>query len=388
LGAPARTSPLIRTVDRILRVIPSWVDIVLAALAAAGLLVGAAALRQTRRARRLERDRRRLAADVGLLQSALLPVLPPAIGGARVTAAYRPAAGLAAGGDFFDVFALADGRTALILGDMAGHGREIVPFTALVRYSLRAYLEAGLAPRVALQVAATVLEAQLGGHMVTAVVAVFDADAGLLTYSCAGHPPPLLGHGVPPVTATSSPPIAAGVATGRRQTTVELPAGSSACFYTDGVADVRVGDGRLGSEDLAAQLKALGSRASADDLLRSVVRNSDAQPDDMAVCVLAPLAGNPGSRHDVVEELELDAEMLSDGRVARFLADCTVSEAAASEATRAAAEMVSQKDGAVLVVRRGEAVSVRVVRPRTAVLPVARQVARPPAAATQVTAAG
>ncbi len=376
--APEPSSPLVRTVERILEVIPGWVGITLAALAAGGLLLGTAALRQTLRARRLERDRRRLVADVGLLQSALLPAVPEQVGRARVTTAYRPAEGLAAGGDFFDVFALSGGRTAVILGDMAGHGREIVPFTALVRYSLRAYLEAGLVPRAALQVASSVLESQLGGHMVAATVAVFDPEAGLLTYACAGQAQPLLGPSAPqPVTATSSAPIGAGVITGRRQTTVGLPAGSAACFYTDGVADVRVDDHRLGTEALAARFDALGASTSADELLRAVVRGSDAQPDDMAVCLLAPLPGAADPRPGVVEELELDAEMLADGRAARFLAACGVAPAGTAAAERSAAEMVSRRGSAVLVVRRSEAgASVRVDRPLTAMLPAARR-ARP-----------
>jgi hypothetical protein len=379
--APARhphasqpSSPLIRRVERILKVLPGWVGIVLAALLAGGLLLGTAALRQTLRARRLERDRRRLAADVGLLQSALLPTLPEQVGHARVSAAYRPAAGLAAGGDFFDVFALPGGRTALILGDMAGHGREIVPFTALVRYSLRAYLEAGLAPRTALQVASTVLEAQLAGHMVAASVAVFDPEAGLLTYACAGQSQPLLGPSTPStVTAVSSPPIGAGVLTGRRQTTVGLPPGSAACFCTDGVADVCIADRRLGPEALAAQFAALGPAATADELLASVVRASDSQPDDMAVCLLAPLPGSAQPGPEVVEELEVDAEMLADGRAARFLAACSMGSAAAAAAERSVAEMVARRGSAILVVRRGDAgVEWRVDRPPTAILPAAR----------------
>ena len=366
--------PLIRNVEHILKVVPGWVRIALAALAAVGLLLLAGALHQALRARRLEHDRRRLAADVGLLQSALLPAVADHVGRARVSTAYRPADGLAAGGDFFDVFALADGRTALILGDMAGHGREIVPFTALVRYSLRAYLEAGLAPRVVLQVASTVLESQLGGHMVAAAVAVFAPDTGRLTYACAGQAQPLLASTLPPsVMAVSSPPIGAGAVTGRRQTTVTLAPGSAACFYTDGVADVRVADRRMGPDAVAARFVALGPDADADALLRDVVRASDSQPDDMAVCVLAPLPGAAEPAPEVVEELELDAELLADGRATRFLAACSVESSAAAAALLAAAELIARRGGAVLVVRRAATgATVGVDQPRAAILPVGR----------------
>ena len=170
------------------------------------------------RSHRLEQTRRRLVEDVGLLQAALLPALPERVGAACVSAAYLPAEGVAAGGDFFDAFELGDGRTCVIVGDVAGHGRESVPLTAHVHYTLRAYLEAGLSPREALHVGATALGPRLGERTVTAVVGIYDPVTGGLTYACAGHPPPVVagrehnagdrvlfaaargraGHGAPP----------------------------------------------------------------------------------------------------------------------------------------------------------------------------------------------
>jgi hypothetical protein len=44
----------------------------------------------------------------------------------------------------------------VLVGDVAGHGREVVPLTALVRYNVRAYLEAGLSPRSTVHVGAHV----------------------------------------------------------------------------------------------------------------------------------------------------------------------------------------------------------------------------------------
>jgi hypothetical protein len=91
---------------------------------------------QGRRARSLAGQRAALLSDVGVLQAALLPAVPGNLGELDVTVAYRPAQGLAAGGDFLDVFSLSSERT-VIIGDVSGHGRESLIQAALVRYTLR-----------------------------------------------------------------------------------------------------------------------------------------------------------------------------------------------------------------------------------------------------------
>jgi hypothetical protein len=371
-------SAIARTVVEVLEVIPLRLRIALAALTAIGFVLGVAALVQARRLRGLERQRGRLAADVGVLQSALLPVLPERIGGARVTAAYRPAEGLAGGGDFFDGFELPGGRTAVLVGDVAGHGRDVVPVTALVRYSLRAYLEAGLEPRAALAVASDVLGAQLDGRLVTVVVAIFDPAAGRLTYACAGHwPPALLGVPFVPLTVCASPPLGAGVPTGRRQTTVALPPGAAACLYTDGLADVVRGPDRLGLDAVARELHAVGPGADAADLLDRIVRLSDRQPDDMAVCLLTALPGGGDGGLERLELLEGGPPALRGARVERYLRECGVDPGDVAPALAAARAIAARAGTAVLEVRCDPSgARALAVAPDPPALPVGRAGAR------------
>ena len=151
------------TITKIVDVVPTAVRELIAALLALALALAARSRVAALRARRLERQRAQLLEDVGLLQAALLPIPPARLGPVGTSAAYEPAAGPGAGGDFYDVFALDDGQLAIIVGDVSGHGRQALPHTALVRFTLRAYLEAGLSPRDAVQTAGAVLERQLGG---------------------------------------------------------------------------------------------------------------------------------------------------------------------------------------------------------------------------------
>ena len=277
------------------------------------------------RARRLERQRAQLLEDVGLLQAALLPVPPDRLGPVGTSAAYRPADGPGAGGDFYDVFALGDGRLAVIVGDVSGHGRQALPHTALVRFTLRAYLEAGLSPRSAVQTAGAVLERQLGDSFATVAAATYQPRDRLLVYACAGHPPPVVlgARSLAPVTVCSAPPIGVGMRTGTRQTTVSLPGSGQVCFHTDGLTDARVGAELFGELRLARTLAELGPRATAAALLDRVAEETDARPDDMAACLLC-LEGDAGAPTVLVEELELDREAAAGARTKQFLLACGV----------------------------------------------------------------
>ncbi len=57
--------------------------------------------------------------------------------GLEVAAYYQHASPDEVGGDFYDLFPLADGRWALFLGDVCGKGAEAAAVTSLTRYTLR-----------------------------------------------------------------------------------------------------------------------------------------------------------------------------------------------------------------------------------------------------------
>jgi len=329
--------------------VPDWSKPIIIALLLLAAWFGVRSRLAAVRARRLERQRTLLLRDVGAMQAALVPEVPALLGGLAVSVAYRPAEGPAAGGDFYDLFAPEPGKVAMMLGDVAGHGHSALTHAALTRYTLRAYLQAGLEPRAALALAGRVVADPLGERYATVAVGVFDAAAGTLTYSLAGHPPPIVNdpQAREPVTRCSSPPVGWGAPTGRRQTTISLPAGAAACFFSDGLIEARSAGELLGRERLREIVAGLGSEPQASDLLERVRAASEGAPDDMVACVLSPEATAAGGCIHV-EELEADPKALCKDEVRRFLEECLLPASEAATVIEQARAIADSYGSAVL----------------------------------------
>lgn len=329
--------------------VPDWSKpiILLLLLLAIGFAVRAALA--TRRARRLEAQQATMRSDLDEMQKALVPAVPERIGALAVSVAYRPADGPAAGGDFYDLFSLDGGKVAIVVGDVVGHGREAVAQAALTRYTLRAYLQAGLEPRAALALAGSVLTTPAEMRFATVVVAVHDGATGRLTYACAGHPPPIaVGFEVPePITVCCSAPICCDLPTGRRQTVLSLPEAAGLCFFSDGLPEARTPDGLLGRERLASLLAELGPATKAPTLIERVREEAPATTDDMVACIVSSTTRGPVST-GTTEELETDPEMLESPRVKRFLEACGLDRRQV-ESSLAQARELSRRDGRALV---------------------------------------
>ncbi len=305
------------------------------------------------RARRLEGQRAVLLGDLDAMQAALVPAIPPRLGDVAVSVAYRPADGPAAGGDFYDVFALEPGKVAIVLGDVAGHGRGALTQAALTRYTLRAYMQAGLEPRAALALAGSVLSEPGEMQFATVVVAIYDSVAGSVTYASGGHPPPIsIGFQTPePPTVCCSAPVGCHLPTGRRQTTIAVPPGGRVCFFSDGLLEARTADGLLGRERLAELAAQLDPGDSAASLLERVRDDAQATPDDMVACIVSGAVGAPAPGAHV-EELEVDRDVLERATLPVFLDACRVRAGELAPLLARARELVEQRGTALLRIER------------------------------------
>ncbi|HXD57735.1 MAG TPA: PP2C family protein-serine/threonine phosphatase [Thermoleophilaceae bacterium] len=279
---------------RIVHALPAAVEVALIALVVIASLMSIDAYLQGRRARRLKRQREGLLDDVGLLQAALLPHVPDHAGDLAVSVGYRPAQGLAAGGDFYDVFQLDGNRTGIILGDVSGHGRESLIQAALVRYTLRTLMGEGHSLGEVLARADRYLEAEMGANFATVIVATYDHAGCELRYAKAGHEPPLI-TGLETAGEESATPLGLGLAQEWPEFSHQLMPDETVCFYTDGLKEARRDGEQLGREYIERLVR---SGLDAQQLIARVQADADTAGDDLAAVVLRMDESQPFGRFE------------------------------------------------------------------------------------------
>ncbi len=228
---PWRLGPL----DARLIQVDSW----MASLALTGLTLGAVSAE--RRAARvalqgmLQQTRR----SVETLQAAFLPEHLPQNAGLRCDAFYIAAEreGLI-GGDWYDGFALPDGRFVFSIGDVAGHGLDAAVTAVRLRQGIFAAAFDAESPGEILATVAHDFGSQQDA-LATAVVGIVSPDLKTLSYAIAGHPPPILAGPTMPVRQLEYGGIPLGAGTPVEWVTHEasLEPGGAILFYTDGLTE-------------------------------------------------------------------------------------------------------------------------------------------------------
>ncbi|MCI2239855.1 SpoIIE family protein phosphatase [Paenibacillus sp. TRM 82003] len=224
----------------------------------------------------------------------------PVLAGWSAAAALRPAEGLLAG-DWYDVLPLQDGRYAVVVADVSGHGAR----AGIVAIQLKRLLEAALhlapEPDLALAMAARVFTDE-AERFASCVVAVVDPDSGLVRYANAGHPAPLVlrsdGGAVRlvaeleatgPLLSWLHLDVPGAWSTG----TVSLAPGSMLVVYTDGLTEARPSGStdELGVEGVLEALSGLPEltpQTLVDEALDVARRFSGGRArDDVTLVVLA-----------------------------------------------------------------------------------------------------
>lgn len=264
------------------------------------------------------------------LQRSLLPERLPHIDGVALEARYLPAArGTAIGGDWYDAIALDDGRVAVVVGDVVGHGLRAATVMGQMRNAFRAYALVESSPGATLSRLNRLLAKDETEAMATALYVILDRDTGQLVFSSAGHPPALvLGAGTARyLEGGRSVPLGTSEFAPYRDATAQIEPGSTLLLYTDGLVERR--DTPL--DDRLTQLRSVASVAGGelgdvcDQILGGILGGLNA-PDDVALLAVRPEAVPEGA---LLMRLAADPASLAPlrRRLGRFLATAGASEA-------------------------------------------------------------
>ncbi|MCW2905881.1 MAG: hypothetical protein JWL68_670 [Actinomycetia bacterium] len=228
--------------------------------------------------------------------------------GTRLPSAGLPSAGLlragllradAGGGDFCDVFPVAEGRWRFAVGEGCGAGPATPAVTSLARNGLRILAAAGLSiPAVLDRLNQLILDERAPGTFLTLVHGEIAAGApARILLACAGQPLPLVLRGQGPPESTAAPQPVLGVIEGQGFTAQQVTLGSGDLLLcvTDGVTRRRDGDRLLDDDDGLARLLAACTGLTADvvaDKVHEEVRTFGGHPavDGMAVLVIRAAA--------------------------------------------------------------------------------------------------
>jgi len=237
-----------------------------------------------------------VAADI---QKSFLPEKIPAIKGFDIAATSIPAREV--GGDFYD-FIHKGGTLQFLIADVSGKGVPAALFMALSRIIMRACQVPDDRAEDRLNCADNMIVSNSGsstsGMFVTLFFAELCEDDASLTYSNAGHNPPLLLRSSKGIIGSIEALGVTGPALGMmadmeyKQKTIHLMPGDILLLYTDGIVEAMNGKEELfGLQRLRSSLdsaKRLSAQGIQDSILRDLKKFTEGaeQSDDITSVVI------------------------------------------------------------------------------------------------------
>ncbi len=221
-----------------------------------------------------ERERQKVELETARgIQTSILPDLPAQLNGVRLAHAYLPATEV--GGDFYDVLALEDGRLAVAVGDVAGHGVSsgLVMSMAKSALAVQVTFDPEVEP-VFTTLNRLVFQSARRRLLATLCYALLDPERRELTYASAGHlfPYRLTPAGDVQPLESISYPLGVRPEIRVRVRAARLEPGDCLFLFSDGVVEARApgSDELFGFERLEASL-ARHAPAGVDALRRGVL---------------------------------------------------------------------------------------------------------------------
>ncbi|MFF3378964.1 SpoIIE family protein phosphatase [Streptomyces sp. NPDC002680] len=229
------------------------------------------------------------------LQDSMLPHIPPRMAGCDIATRYLPGTLLGrVGGDWFDSVKLPGARTALVVGDVMGHGLNSAAMMGQLRTAVQTMAAMDIPPAQLLRNLDDLAQRLGDTYLATCLYAVYDPIASELHIANAGHIPPVLVRAEDGGSELLDLPTGAPIGVGGvpfEAVRVRVQPGDRLVMCTDGLVEVRGEDIGVGLATLCES--AAHPAASMDDACDTIIRalnTAGGRKDDVAL-LLARLNG-------------------------------------------------------------------------------------------------
>jgi len=236
-------------------------------------------------ARRMERE----LSEARSFQQMMLPPAHAVVEGVRINARYVACSELC--GDIFDYASAGDGRAAVLVADVSGHGVSAALLTAVVKSAFQSVARDGHEPSAVATRVAENIRTFSDRQFITLIAAVVDRARGELRVVNAGHPPGLLiDHGSGKLTACNpTGPMLSPVFADESwpSETHAITDRQDLLLYTDGVSELSNGKENFSDARIARALQSATN--GGDQLLDAILKalrdfsNGRSQIDDLTM---------------------------------------------------------------------------------------------------------
>jgi serine phosphatase RsbU (regulator of sigma subunit) len=223
------------------------------------------------------------------VQIKFLPKKRPDIKGYEFFDYYRPANHV--GGDYYDYVQLPDGRLAIAVADVVGHGIAAALTMARLSSVVKFSLASNASPaNVVRAINDHLVEGEFDGRFITLVLAILDIERHELSYVVAGHSPPLHKRSNGSFTCIDAATIGCPLLIDERTSYVEcsltIEPGDVLALFTDGLSEAANEVGELyGLSRIQGSMTAKTAMAVGNRIIRDLDRfvNGGALIDDMCL---------------------------------------------------------------------------------------------------------